>query len=78
VVVGVTALGWNAQGEARLEASWSVLSSSGEEALARGRAVLRRNASGPGAGPAVAAASALVTELAHDIASSIRALPPAR
>lgn len=78
VVVGVTALGWNASGEARLEASWAVLSGGGEEALARGRVVLRRSASGPGAAPAVAATSALVTEMAHDIASSIRALPAAR
>jgi uncharacterized lipoprotein YmbA len=78
VVVGVTALGWNTAGEARLEANWAVLSGGGEEALARGRVVLRRTASGPGAAPAVAATSALVTEMAHDIASSIRALPAAR
>ena len=78
VVVDVTALGWNTQGEARLEASWSVLSSGGEEALARGRVTQRRKASGPGADAAVATASALVTELAQDIASSIRALPSSR
>jgi uncharacterized lipoprotein YmbA len=78
VVVSVTSLGWNAQGETRLEANWSVLSSGGEEALARGRVVLRRKASGPGADAAVAATSALVTELAQDIASSIQTLPAAR
>jgi uncharacterized lipoprotein YmbA len=78
VVVGVTALGWNASGEARLEANWAVLSGGGEEALARGRVVLRRSASGPGAAPAVAATSALVTEMARDIASSIRTLPAAK
>ena len=78
VVVGVTALGWNAAGEARLEANWAVLSGGGEEALARGRVALRRTASGPGPASAVAATSALVTEMAHDIASSIRTLPAAR
>jgi uncharacterized protein len=78
VVVSVTALGWNASGEARLEASWAILSGGGEDALARGRVMLRRSASGPGAAPAVAATSALVAEMAHDIASSIRALPAAR
>jgi uncharacterized lipoprotein YmbA len=78
VVVSVTALGWNDRGEARLEANWAVLSSSGDEALARGRAVLRRESAGPGANAAVAATSALVTGLAHEIASAVQAMPPAR
>jgi uncharacterized lipoprotein YmbA len=76
VIVTVTALGWNASGEARLEANWGILSASGEQALARGRAVLRKQASGKDAASAVAATSALVTELAHEIASAVRALPP--
>ena len=76
VVVSVTALGWNERGEARLEASWAVLSSTGDVALARGRVVLRRESAGPGASAAVAATSALVTGLAHEIASAVRALPP--
>jgi uncharacterized lipoprotein YmbA len=77
VVVSVTALGWNERGEARLEASWAVLSSAGDVALARGRAVLRRESAGPGTSAAVAATSALLTGLAHEIASAVRALPPA-
>jgi len=76
VVVSVTALGWNERGEARLEANWAVLSSTGDVALARGRVVLRRESAGPGASAAVAATSALVTGLAHEIASAVRALPP--
>jgi uncharacterized lipoprotein YmbA len=75
VVVNVTALGWNNQGEARLEANWAILSSEGTQALARGRVVLRREATGAGANAAVAATSALVTALAHDVASAVRALP---
>jgi uncharacterized lipoprotein YmbA len=78
VVVNVTALGWNNRGEARLEANWAVLSSEGTQALARGRVVLRREAAGAGANAAVAATSALVTALAHDIASAVRALPAAK
>ena len=78
VVVNVTALGWNSRGEARLEANWAVLSSEGTQALARGRVVLRREAAGPGANAAVAATSALVTALAHDVASAVRTLPAAK
>jgi uncharacterized lipoprotein YmbA len=78
VVVNVTALGWNNRGEARLEANWAVLSSEGTQALARGRVVLRREAAGAGANAAVAATSALVTALAHNIASAVRALPAAK
>jgi len=78
VVVSVTALGWNDRGEARLEANWAVLSGNGDASLARGRAVLRRESAGPGASAAVAATSALVTGLAHEIASAIQALPPSR
>ena len=78
VVVNVSALGWNNRGEARLEANWAVLSNDGSQALARGRAVLRREAGSPGASASVAATSALVTDLAHDIASAVRALPAAK
>jgi len=77
VLVSVTALGWNERGEARLEANWAVLSGAGDVSLARGRAVLRRESAGPGASAAVAATSALVTGLAHEIASAVLALPPA-
>ena len=77
LVVNVTALGWNDRGEARLEASWAVLSGTGEEVLARGTTVLRQGSAGPGASAAVAATSALVTGLAHEIASAVQALPPA-
>jgi uncharacterized lipoprotein YmbA len=78
VVVGVTALGWNQRGEARLEANWALLTSGSEVAAARGRVFLRRDVSGPGTDAAVAATSALVTEMAREIAVAVRALPPAR
>jgi uncharacterized lipoprotein YmbA len=78
VVVNVTALGWNAAGEARLEATWAVLSSSGDQAVARGRTVLRRAAADRSAGAAAGAASALVTEMAGELAAAVRAMPPAR
>ncbi len=78
VVVNISALGWNNRGEARLEANWAVLSGDGTQALARGRVVLRREASGTGPGPAVAATSALVTALSHDVAVAVRALPAAK
>jgi uncharacterized lipoprotein YmbA len=77
VVVSVTALGWNATGEARLDATWAVLSPNGDAALARGRAVLREEARGKDPAAAAATASALVSALAHDIATAVRALPPA-
>jgi uncharacterized lipoprotein YmbA len=78
VVVGVTALGWNKLGEARLEANWALLTSGSEVAAARGRVILRRDVSGSGTEAAVAATSALITEMAREIAVAVRALPPAR
>jgi uncharacterized lipoprotein YmbA len=78
VVVGVTALGWNKLGEARLEANWALLTSGSEVAAARGRVILRREVSGSGTDAAVAATSALITEMAREIAVAVRALPPAR
>jgi uncharacterized lipoprotein YmbA len=78
VVVDVTALGWNKRGEARLDANWAIITSGSDLAAARGRVVLRRDIPGPGTDAAVAAASALVTEMAREIAVAVRALPPAR
>jgi uncharacterized lipoprotein YmbA len=78
VVVDVTALGWNKRGEARLDANWALLTSGSELAAARGRVVLRREVPGPGTDAAVAATSALVTEMAREIAVAVRDLPPAR
>jgi uncharacterized lipoprotein YmbA len=77
VIVGVTALGWNKLGEARLEANWALLTPGSELAAARGRVILRRNVSGSGTDAAVAATSALITEMAREIAVAVRALPPA-
>lgn len=77
VVVAIAALGWNDRGEARLEATWAVLSASGDKALARGRVVLRREGAGPGTDTAVSVTSALVGDLARDVAEAVRALPPA-
>jgi uncharacterized lipoprotein YmbA len=76
VVVAIAALGWNDRGEARLEASWAVLSAGGDKALARGRAILRREGAGPATDTAVSVTSALVGDLARDIAEAVRALPP--
>lgn len=76
VVVSVTALGWNQQGQARLDASWAVLSAAGDDVLARGRSVLRRDVAGKGTDAAVATASALVGDMAHEIAAAVKALPP--
>ena len=78
VIVEVTALGWNRRDEARLEGSWSVLTDQGEVAAARGRVVLRREVTGPGTDAAVAATSALVNEMAREIAVAVRRLPPAK
>ena len=78
LVVEVTALGWNKRGEARLEANWALLTSTGELAEARGRVVLRREVPGAGIDAAVAATSLLVTQMARDIAVAVRGLPPAR
>ncbi len=78
VVVTVTALGWNGAGEARLDATWGILESNGGKALARGRATLRRQSKATDATTQAAAASALVSELAHEIASAVRALPPGK
>lgn len=76
VVVSISALGWNDRGEARLEATWAILSAGGDQALARGRAILRREGAGPGTDAAVAVTSALVADLARDVAEALRALPP--
>lgn len=78
VVVNVTALGWNRTGEARLDATWAVLEANGGKALARGRATLRGESKATDAASEAAAASALVSALAHEIASAVRALPPAK
>lgn len=75
LVVDVTTLGWSQKGEVRLEANWAVLESKGEYPLARGRSVLRREAAGAGTDAAVAAASALVGEMAGEIAAAVRAIP---
>lgn len=75
LVVDVTTLGWDQKGEVRLEANWVVLEARGEYPLARGRSVLRRQAAGKGTDAAVAAASALVGEMAREIATAVRAMP---
>ena len=77
VVVNVTALGWNETGEARLDATWAVLAPAGDRALARGRSVLRERARAKDPAANAAAASALVSALAREIAVAVRALPPA-
>jgi uncharacterized lipoprotein YmbA len=75
LVVDVTTLGWGPKGDVRLEANWAVLESKGEYPLARGRSVLHRQASGQGTDAAVAAASALVGEMAREIAAAVKAIP---
>jgi uncharacterized lipoprotein YmbA len=76
VVVSYSALGWNDQGEARLDASWAILSASGDKAIHRGRATLRREGAGPSIPTAVAVTSALIGDLAHEIAAAVKSLPP--
>jgi len=78
VVVDITALGWNTSGQARLEGNWAVITGPGDLAAARGRVVLRRDVGGPGTDAAVSATSALVTEMAREIAVAVKGIPPAR
>jgi uncharacterized lipoprotein YmbA len=78
LVVSISALGWNERGEARLEATWAILSAAGDQALYRGRAILRREGAGSSVASGVAVTSALVGDLAHDVAAAVRALPPAK
>jgi uncharacterized lipoprotein YmbA len=75
LVVDVTTLGWSQAGEVRLEANWVVLESKGEFPIARGRSVLRREAAARGTDAAVATASALVGEMAREIAAAVKAIP---
>jgi len=74
LVVDVNTLGWDRKGSVRLEANWVVLDARGDSPLARGRSVLRRDATGAGTDAAVAAASALVGDMAREIAAAVRAL----
>ncbi len=76
LVVNVTALGWTQAGEARLEASWAIATGPDAVAAARGRVALRRQAAAKGTDAAVAATSALLTEMSREIAVAVRALPP--
>ncbi len=76
LVVNVTALGWTQAGEARLEASWAIVTGPDSVAAARGRVALRRQATGKGTDAAVAATSALLTEMSREIAVAVQALPP--
>jgi hypothetical protein len=75
LVVDVTTLGWDQKGLVRLEANWAVLEAKGEYPLARGRSVLHREAAGKGTDAAVAGASALVGEMAREIAAAVKAIP---
>jgi hypothetical protein len=74
LIVDVNTLGWDRKGSVRLEANWVVLDARGDSPLARGRSVLRRDATGAGTDAAVAAASALVGDMAREIAAAVRAL----
>ncbi len=78
VVLDVAAVGWTPEGEVRLDATWAVLTTPGAPPAARGRFTLRRAATAKGTDAAIATASALVAELAREIAVAVRTLPPAR
>ncbi len=78
VILDVSALGWTPEGEVRLEATWAVVTTPGAPPAGRGRFAMRRAAAAKGTDAAVATASALVADLAREIAVAVRALPPAR
>jgi uncharacterized lipoprotein YmbA len=76
LVVEVSALGWDTKGEARLDATWALLGPSGEPPAARGRVALRRPLRAKGVEAGVEALSALLEELAREVATAARRLPP--
>jgi hypothetical protein len=78
VLVEITALGWSKAGEARLEGNWGVVVGLNDLAVARGRVVLRREIAGSGPDAGVAATSALLDDMAREIAIAVRAVPPAK
>jgi hypothetical protein len=76
LVVEISALGWDAKGEARLDATWALLGRSGEPPVARGRVAMRRPVPAKGADAGVEALSGLLTDLARQVADAVRAMPP--
>jgi hypothetical protein len=77
VAVELRAFGVQAGGEARLEGRWALLPGKGERPLARRTASLRRAVAAEAADPVarVEAMSALLADLAREIAAAIEALP---
>ena len=78
VTLDVTALGWTPDGAVRLDASWALVAAPAATPAARGQVSLRRAAPEKGTDAAVATASALLADLARQIAAAVRALPPGR
>jgi uncharacterized lipoprotein YmbA len=76
LVVEISALGWDAKGEARLEATWALLLQNGGAAAARGRVALRRPVPAKGVEAGVGTLSALLEDLAREVADAVRKLPP--
>ena len=76
LVVEISALGWDAKGEARLDATWALLSRSGEAPVARGRVAMRRPVPARGVDAGVETLSGLLADLAGQVAGAARAMPP--
>jgi uncharacterized lipoprotein YmbA len=77
VVVDLRVFGVEASGEARLEGRWALFPGKGERPLVR-RSTSLRQPVGPGpvdAGAGVEAMSALLADLAREIASAVESLP---
>lgn len=75
LVVQVDAFGWDTAGEARLDASWALLTSYAQPAVARGRTRVTRKLPRPNVDAGVATASALLEEMSREIAAAVRAAP---
>ena len=76
LVVEISALGWDAKGEARLDATWALLRRSGEAPVARGRVAMRRPVPARGVDAGVETLSGLLADLAGQVAGAARAMPP--
>jgi uncharacterized lipoprotein YmbA len=77
IAVDVSGFGPGADGVVRLDGSFVLLEPAAERALARQRFAFERRPAAPGGAGAVEAMSALLGDLARDLARSVEALPSA-
>jgi len=75
LLVDVQEMGWNPEGEARLRASWALVSGTGVPARVRGEANVGRRAASARPDDGVAALSELLGDLAREVAGAVRRLP---